>query len=155
MAKEIEHKFLVRSDDWKATSTEGKIYRQAYMASNPTVRIRIVDETTGILTLKTKIVGITREEFEYEVPLEDAQVMMASFTSGEIVEKRRHLCVVGGKTWEIDVFSGSNEGLIVAELELQSEDEPFELPEWVGECVTGDSRYSNSSLSQNPFCSWE
>lgn len=124
------------------------------MSSGPTVRVRVVEDT-GYITFKSKITGITRQEFEYEIPVEDAQEMLKSLTKGDIIEKRRHLCVVGGKTWEIDVFSGKNAGLIVAEIELESEDEVFELPSWAGECVTHDRRYSNSSLSESPYCDWE
>lgn len=154
MGKEIEHKFLVKSDDWKTTSTKGVLYSQGYISFNPAVRVRIAGEI-GYLTLKSKMTGITRQEFEYEIPVDNAKEMLATLTKGDIIEKKRYLCVVAGKTWEIDVFSGKNEGLVVAEIELESEDEPFEIPAWVGECVTHDRRYLNSSLSQNPFYNWD
>lgn len=153
MATEIEHKFLVQSDSWKKTADTGKLYMQGYMGNRPTVRARVVEDK-GFITMKSKVSKITRIEYEYEIPVDDAIDMLENFTKGDIVEKMRHLCVVGGKTWEIDVFFGLNEGLILAEIELESEDEEFELPDWAGECVSGDSRYSNSNLSQVPYYLW-
>lgn len=156
MAKEIEHKYLVTSDSWKKIASEGKVYVQGYMSSGgPTVRVRTVDEKRGFITFKSKVSRITRLEYEYEIPYEEAVEMLEFLTRGEIVRKLRYLCEVGGKTWEVDIFSGSNEGLMIAEIELEAEDEVFEIPSWVGECVSEDSRYSNSSLSQIPYTQWE
>jgi len=118
-----------------------------------TVRVRI-EGGRGVLTIKGETVGCSRAEFEYEVPVEEARELLG-MAVGYLVEKVRRFLTVGGKVWEVDVFSGANEGLVVAEIELGSEDEKFELPEWVGDEVTEDFRYSNASLSRMPFCDWE
>jgi adenylate cyclase len=156
MPVEIERKFLV-TGSWQeiAKNCKGLDVRQGYLCkdSNCTTRIRTMNNT-GILTIKGKGTGISRPEFEYEVPLAEANELLM-MCSGSIVEKTRYFVPVGGKTWELDVFKGDNEGLVVAEIELGSEDETFELPAWAGEEVTHDKRYGNSSLSQNPYKNWQ
>lgn len=154
MAKEIERKFLVDLSLWP---TEGRKIemQQAYLVieSQKVIRVRIADQK-GFITIKANRVGISRDEFEYEIPLEDAKAMMG-LSIGAIIDKSRYLYEYCGKTWEIDVFKGENEGLVVAEIELNHEDEAFEKPEWIREEVSNDIRYYNFQLSQNPFASWQ
>jgi len=156
---EIEHKFLLKNDGWKATASEGIRYRQAYIntSKGSTVRIRIAGDK-GYVTLKGSrggVKGISRSEFEYEVPLADAEAMMDELVDSAIIDKHRYFVEYEGKTWEIDVFAGDNEGLEVAEVELNSEDEEFAIPSWVGECVSEDRRYGNGNLAKMPFKGWE
>lgn len=156
---EIEHKFLLKNQDWKKLAKEKKLYRQAYIStkSGTTVRVRIVGHT-AYLTLKGMPSGatsISRSEFEYEIPIADAQTMMAEYVDSPIVEKYRHLIPFAGKLWEVDEFLGNNTGLAVAEIELKSEDEEFLIPNWIGECVSDDHRYTNASLAYVPFNTWE
>lgn len=155
MGKEIEHKFLIISDTWQQAAGEGIAYTQAYLSSGrATVRARVAGDK-GFLTLKGKAVGITRSEYEYQIPVEDAREMIRNLAVTAVVEKTRYLCLVEGETWEIDVFHGENEGLLVAEIELKAEDEVFELPDWAGECVTSDYRYANSNLANFPYSQWD
>jgi adenylate cyclase len=148
MAKEIERKFLV-SDDISLPSVSKRI-KQGYIprANNVTVRIRTVDDLIAYITIKGPTEGISRDEFEYKIPYEDA-LEMFSLCSDILVKRRYYL----GR-WEVDVFEGLNEGLVLAEIELNSEDEAFDLPEWVLDDVTHDKRYSNSNLINNPFTAW-
>lgn len=151
---EIERKFLVRNDKWREIS-QGILYRQAYLGSNNKVmtRIRITGEI-AFLTLKSKPVkGFARMEFEYEIPVHDAE-MLINLSEWLIVEKTRYKIKDGEVTWEIDEFHQENEGLIVAEVELEDENQEFALPEWIGEEVTNDHRYKNSSLARFPFKIW-
>ena len=155
---EIEHKFLLKNDDWRALASEGVRYRQGYIdtVNGTTVRVRIAGDQ-GYLTLKGKRggeAGITCSEFEYEIPLADAEGMIDEFLDTPLIDKHRYLVEYGGKTWEVDVFAGDTEGLVVAEIELASEDEEFDLPSWVGECVSGDYRYANGSLAKLAFKDW-
>lgn len=152
MSQEIERKFLVRLG-WKP-DTEGSRIAQGYLCSVPdrTVRVR-VRGGKGYLTVKGKNDGIRRAEFEYEIPLADAEAMLA-LCEQPLIEKTRYLVPQGELCWEVDVFAGANEGLTVAEIELPSEDTPFTRPDWLGEEVSGDPRYYNSSLIQHPFSAW-
>ncbi|MBQ2050767.1 MAG: CYTH domain-containing protein [Paludibacteraceae bacterium] len=153
MPKEIERKFLVVSDDYK--SSPRKYYKQGYLSVEPdkTVRVRVVGDK-GFLTVKGRNNGISRAEYEYEIPAADANDMLDNLVKTGVIEKWRYVCVVDGKKWEVDEFLGDNAGLVVAEIELQSEDEPFTKPAWAGDEVSGDARYYNSSLSQNPYKNW-
>ncbi len=158
MMMEIEHKFLITNDNWRASADQGTRYRQAYIttASPTTVRVRIAGDV-GYLTIKGKCsgeLGITRPEFEYEIPLADAEYMIAKVVDSQLIDKHRYIVEHAGKIWEVDVFSGDNEGLVVAEIELTSENEKFAIPTWVGECVSGQKCYSNSNLAKFPFKSW-
>lgn len=151
MGVEIERKFLVR------VLPEGERFVemvQGYLSVDMerTVRVRIEGEC-GVLTIKGKTEGCSRAEFEYEIPVGEARELMGMCV-GPVVEKVRRYVTVGGKMWEVDVFSGANEGLVVAEIELGSEGEEFEMPDWVGDEVTGDWRYTNSALSERPFGGW-
>ncbi|MBQ2590676.1 MAG: CYTH domain-containing protein [Paludibacteraceae bacterium] len=153
MPKEIERKFLVVSDEYK--SSPRKYYKQGYLSVEPdkTVRVRVVGDK-GFLTVKGRNNGISRAEYEYEIPAADANDMLDNLVKTGVIEKWRYVCVVDGKKWEVDEFLGDNAGLVVAEIELQSEDESFTKPAWAGDEVSGDARYYNSSLSQNPYKNW-
>lgn len=155
MGKEIERKFLVHGTAWRQLAT-GVHYRQGYLNSQKdrTVRVRTVGEKS-FLTVKGPTHGITRLEFEYEIPLKDALTMLNSLVEQPIIEKIRYRIPAGDFVWEVDEFLGVNEGLIVAEIELPEEDTPFEKPSWIGEEVSGDPRYYNSMLSINPYRTWQ
>ena len=156
MKTEIERKFLVVSDAWRDATDGAKLCEQGYISSDPeniTVRVRVLG-AQGFLTLKGPTKGISRSEMEYEIPVEDAATMLRNFCGDRVVSKMRYLLKSDGFQWEIDEFSGENQGLIVAEIELKTEDQPFEKPDWLGEEVSLDSRYFNAALSQNPFAAW-
>jgi len=146
--QETERKFLVNEQVHQAIEkSEGKQIRQGYIMDGPdgkTVRVR-TKGSKGFLTIKGKSVGISRSEYEYEIPLQDAESLLDQFCPVSL-SKVRYEVEVGGKTWEIDVFHGKLEGLMVAEIELESEDEAFELPEWAAEEVSHDPGYYNSNL---------
>lgn len=154
MAKEIERKFLLAGEDWRALGIASR-YRQGYLSTvrERTVRVRTI-EGKGFLTVKGVTVGVTRNEYEYEIPGADADEMLDSLCETPIIEKNRYKIPLGGVTWEVDEFLGVNDGLIVAEVELQSEDQSFPKPEWIGEEVTDDSRYFNANLVARPFSTW-
>ncbi len=154
MAKEIERKFLVKGDAWRKLA-QGVHYRQGYLNSTKerTVRIRTVGDR-AVITVKSPTKGITRTEFEYEIPYEDCTAMLDTLAEKPIIEKTRYKIPMDGFVWEIDEFFGVNEGLIVAEIELPDEETPFTKPEWIGEEVSGDPRYFNSNLVKNPFTTW-
>ena len=154
MSKEIERKFLVIGDSWRSLA-QGTHYRQGYLnsAKERTVRIRTINDK-AFMTIKGPTVGITRMEFEYEIPHIECVEMLTHLAEQPIVEKIRYKIAQDGLVWEIDEFLGVNKGLIVAEVELQSEDQKFEKPEWIGEEVSGDPRYFNSNLVKNPYTTW-
>lgn len=154
MALEIERKFLV-AGDYKLSATSCERIAQGYLASGAgcTVRVRVRGDR-GYLTIKGPSAdGVSRSEWEYEVPAREALEMLALCSSG-VIDKCRYLVPFAGHTFEVDEFYGDNEGLTVAEVELSSVDEQFARPEWLGEEVTGDVRYYNSSLARNPSCKW-
>ncbi len=153
MAVEIERKFLVK-EGWRPKD-RGITVRQGYLpqAGALLVRVRRQDQR-GFLTLKGRTEGIRRAEFEYEIPAADADALLA-FCAPPLIEKVRYLERVGDHTWEIDVFEGANQGLIVAEIELAAEDEAFSRPDWLGQEVSEDARYYNSNLSRNPYSTWD
>jgi len=155
VGQEIERKFLVTNDTWRRNAT-GTHYRQGFLSTEPerTVRVRIAGDR-GTLTIKGKTIGATRPEFEYDIPREDAKQLLDTLCQRPLIEKVRHVLREGAHTWEVDVFEGDNTGLVVAEIELQREDEPFERPPWLGEEVTDDPRYFNASLVQNPYSRWQ
>lgn len=154
MATEIERKFLVSNDNWRLVAEVGKKYRQGYLAKgNCTVRVRTAG-SKGFITIKGKSQGISRPEFEYEIPFSDAEEMFR-LCPGSLITKTRFIVLHEGHTWEIDVFDGENEGLIIAEIELKAEQENFSIPEWAGKEVSEDRRFSNSSLSVSPWNSWK
>ena len=147
MAKEIERKFLVIDKSYREMAVTGRSIVQAYLNRDPkaTVRVRITDDK-AFLTIKGKNDGATRDEWEYPIPVSDARDMIARCASGRRIEKKRFVVPVEGYDWEIDEFGGELEGLTVAEIELPAEDAEFSLPPFVGDEVTGDPRYYNSSL---------
>jgi adenylate cyclase len=156
MPTEIERKFLIDPDKWETvTKPIGKLYKQGYVLSeeNRIVRIRVTDDR-AYLTLKGATQGISRSEYEYAIPVDEGNEILKNFATSA-VEKIRYIIEFAGHTWEVDVFSGNNKGLIVAEIELQHEDEIFEKPAWVTAEVSHDSRYSNASLSVKPYKDWE
>lgn len=152
MATEIERKFLVTGDAWRQAPAVP--YAQGYLNRDKqrTVRVRIVRDQAW-LTVKGANDGATRAEFEYTIPLADAEQLLA-MCDGPLVRKLRRIVVHEGSTWEVDEFLGDNAGLVVAEIELQREDQPFACPAWLGAEVTHDPRYFNSSLAAAPFCTW-
>ena len=155
MAKEIERKFLVIGNKWRELA-KGTHYRQGYLNSikERTVRIRTINDK-AYLTVKGPTVGVTRMEFEYEIPYNDCVEMLDNLAEKPIIEKTRYKIKADNLVWEIDEFFGVNEGLIVAEVELQSEEQKFEKPEWIGEEISGDPRYFNSNLVNNPYTTWK
>ena len=151
---EIERKYLLRNEDWRGLA-EGVYYKQAYPneRGGNTVRVRIEGEKAK-LTIKGKAKNISRVEIEYDIPMEDAEALF-SLAKTPCVEKYRHKIPYKGNVWEVDEFLGENKGLVVAEIELKSEEQTFEKPEWIGEEVTLDKRYTNSNLAVKPYSSWK
>ena len=154
MGIEIERKFLLTGSQWKELAP-GTPYRQGYLNSTKerTVRVRTIADK-GFLTIKGVSVGATRVEYEYEIPHKDADALLNELCEKPLIEKNRYKIAHHGFTWEVDEFFGENDGLVVAEIELESEDQSFDKPEWVGEEVTGDPRYYNSSLIKEPYAQW-
>jgi adenylate cyclase len=154
MGVEIERKFLVSSDAWRRLG-EPVLLRQGYLSADPmrTVRVRIEGEQ-GVLTIKSKNEGASRGEWEYPIPLQDAEELLDRLCERPLVEKYRRRIDHQGFTWEVDEFLGENAGLVVAEIELPAEDAVFALPDWIGREVTGERRYYNSSLIRLPYSKW-
>lgn len=154
MGIEIERKFLVRDDSWKALG-RGALLRQGYLSSaaERIVRVRIEGDV-AMLTIKGRSSGATRGEWEYPIPLADAQDFLDRLCERPIIEKKRYRIAHEGMTWEVDEFLGENAGLVVAEIELETEDQAFAKPAWVGEEVTQDTRYFNANLLRHPYTSW-
>lgn len=156
MAKEIERKFLVRGPGWKDSGVRGRLYRQGYLptAKGTTARVRVVQgKKKAYLTIKGPRHGITRSEFEYKIPAEDAEQMLSELCYASVT-KTRYKVPHQGFVWEVDVFHGDNEDLVTVEVELCSEDQEFDVPAWVGEEVTDDSRYSSAALARLPYQQW-
>ena len=153
MGTEIERKFLVRGDAWRALG-RAAVFRQGYLSTvkERTVRIRVVGDQ-GWITVKGLTVGATRAEFEYAIPVDDAHEML-ELCAQPLIEKTRTVVDLGDLQWEIDEFTGPNEGLIVAEVELQRGDQEIDPPDWVGDEVTDDPRYFNATLTAHPFSTW-
>ncbi|HIX27670.1 MAG TPA: CYTH domain-containing protein [Candidatus Barnesiella excrementigallinarum] len=155
MGLEIERKFKVKDLSYRQNAVECKYYKQGYISTDKarTIRIRIAGDS-AFLTIKSTNRGCTRQEFEYPIPLADAAEMLDTLCLPGIIEKKRYIYRYEGHTWEIDEFLGDNAGLVVAEIELKSESESFQLPPFIGSEVTGDPRYYNSSLSVKPYNTW-
>jgi adenylate cyclase len=155
MGFEIERKFLVRDDGWRNSVIRQANIRQAYLDSdaNVSIRVRVRDNNSATLTLKTRWSKLRRREFEYDIPTADAEELI-SLRRGNIVEKVRYIVPAGELIWEIDVFSGENLGLVIAEIELPSQNHRIELPPWIGAEVTGQDRYYNGTLAQRSYRSW-
>jgi adenylate cyclase len=152
---EIERKFLVVGDAWHSLARKRIVVRQAYLASDSDLsfRVRIKDESSAQLTIKSRGAELRRSEFEYPIPTQDAEALIAK-RRGSIIAKVRHEIPWNGLKWEVDVFSGDNAGLVIAEIELQHEQQVFEMPTWIGVEVTGQRGYYNSALAQRPYCVW-
>lgn len=154
MALEIERKFLVISDNWQRLGTP-EVVRQGYLSRDieRTVRVRIKGDK-AFLTIKGRNEGAVRTEFEYAIPTDEAAVLLDTLALKPLIEKTRTKVAYAGKIWEIDRFFGENEGLVLAEVELASENETVQLPSWIGQEVTHLTRYYNSTLSKRPYCKW-
>ena len=154
MATEIERKYLVLEETWRSRAV-GMVFRQGYLSTvkERTVRVRVVGDL-GYLTVKGLTVGSVRTEFEYQVPIADAEQMLDELCEQPLIEKTRYVIEENGLTWEIDEFAGANEGLIVAEVELGDESQQVDPPDWVGEEVTNDARYFNANLIAHPVSEW-
>jgi adenylate cyclase len=154
MGIEIERKFLTRDERWK-TLGQGVLIRQGYLSSQPDriVRVRIERES-AMLTIKGRSTGATRGEWEYPVPLDDARTLLDQLCEKPIIEKKRYRILHEGMMWEVDEFFGDNLGLVVAEIELEAEDQPFAKPDWLGAEVTQDARYFNANLLRHPYSKW-
>ncbi|MBW9053992.1 CYTH domain-containing protein [Rhizobium mesosinicum] len=148
MAKEIERKFLVRGEAWRSAAESKSVLKQGYIASmeDRSVRVRILDEKTARLTMKIGRGTLTRDEFEYEIPVSDAEELLEN-AIGVVIEKTRYRVPYEGFVWEVDVFAGAHRGLVIAEVEMQTETDNPPLPTWLGREVTGDFRYSNQALA--------
>lgn len=146
MGVEIERKFLLKNDDWKKLATKGQKIKQGYLnlAVERTVRVRIINNQ-GFLPIKGKSVNTTRLEFEYEIPIKEAEEIL-KLSDKTVIDKTRYKVLACGKVWEIDIFEGDNKGLKIAEIELTDENEVFNIPDWIGEEVSTESKYYNSNL---------
>lgn len=156
MATEIERKFLVTDDSWRNEVAKAAFYRQGYLANSDgaSVRVRVADGR-GYLNIKSMTLGMSRHEFEYTIPLDEAEQMLDELCLGPKIEKTRYFVEHGAHTWEVDVFEGDNAGLVVAEVELGAVDEAFERPPWAGREVSDDKRYYNVCLVQHPYKEWK
>jgi len=154
MPVEIERKFLVVSTAWRAAVTRTALFRQGYLGSSASCSIRVrVADREGSLNIKGRVAGARRAEYEYAIPLAEAEELLELCSEGRI-DKHRHVVAHGGREWEVDEFFGDNAGLVLAEIELDDEVEELELPAWAGAEVTEDVRYYNSSLARTPWRAW-
>ncbi|MCC6994633.1 MAG: CYTH domain-containing protein [Deltaproteobacteria bacterium] len=154
MAQEIERKYLVDVARWRPAGQGARLV-QGYLSSRKECVVRVrIEDAVARLTVKGEATGISRAEFEYPIPVADAEVMLATLCQRPLIEKQRHREVHNGKVWEIDVFAGENRGLVLAEVELASEHEVVDVPPWATQEVSHDARYYNSSLIARPFSSW-
>ncbi len=156
MAVEIERKFLVTDDSWKEKATR-KLYCQGYLIREKgrTVRVRRVGDRAFFTVKGATTQGCSRSEYEYEIPVDDGQELLETLCHQPLIEKYRYLVEFANMVWEVDEFLGENSPLVVAEIELEHVEQPFEKPPWLGEEVTGDARYYNSSLSQTSYSEWK
>jgi CYTH domain-containing protein len=154
MGIEIERKFLVDTLKWKEAGAGTRIV-QGYLSSTKerVVRVRLIGDEAR-LTIKGATEGIVRPEYEYPIPPQDAREMLDALCERPFIDKTRHLIDHAGRTWEVDVFHGDNEGLVIAEVELEDAEETVELPHWAGKEVSDDHRYSNSNLAKRPYSTW-
>ena len=155
MAIEIERKFLVKERPFAMAKRSLKI-NQGYILNEKSKVIRVREKGDDyFLTIKGNNIGISRLEYDFPISKDDAEELIIHFCKTTLIEKTRHYVEHKGHTWEVDEFHGTNDGLIVAEIELESEDEKFEIPNWIGEEVTQDERYYNMNLAVHPYTSWE
>jgi len=155
MGIEIERKFTLKNDNWRKDVRRSQRYVQGYLAGNDrsSIRVRVAGDKAN-LNIKSATLGIFRQEYEYDIPLADAVDMLEKLCEKPVIDKVRHFVTFDNKTWEIDEFSGENNGLIVAEIELNNENEAITLPEWADEDVSHDARYYNVCLVKHPFKNW-
>lgn len=153
MGIEIERKFLVKDDSWRSLG-QGVLLTQGYLAGSEhsTVRVRIAGDV-AYLTVKGKVKNLTRQEFEYEIPVSDAQAIL-KLCYPRVVEKTRYKIYLQDLIWEVDEFVGANQGLVMAEVELTSPEQSVPLPEWIAQEVSDDPRYFNSYLASHPYGTW-
>jgi adenylate cyclase len=155
MALEVEHKFLLANENWRQAVERSEIFRQGYLSSQPTSSIRVrICERRAWLNIKSATVGTHRLEYEYEIPVADAEEIMTHLCKKPLIEKTRHYVRHGNDLWEIDEFEGVNLGLIVAEIELDEIGQAFDRPAWLGAEVTEDLRYYNNNLALHPYSEW-
>ncbi|MGB0720911.1 MAG: CYTH domain-containing protein [Gammaproteobacteria bacterium] len=155
MATEIERKFLTCGDEWRHTAHKVARMRQGYLSNNANASVRVrISGDKAQLNIKSMTLGVQRHEFEYDIPLDDAQTLLDEMADGPLVEKDRYYVRHGDHLWEVDEFFGDNAGLIVAEVELSHVDEKPQLPDWVGEDVSHEERYYNVMLAKHPFKDW-
>lgn len=155
MGKEIERKYKVKDGSYKKFSS-GELYRQGFLSTDPqrVVRVRVANNK-GFLTVKSANIGAERSEFEYVIPVDEANEMLDKLCVKPLIEKYRYTLQFEGLTWVVDEFTGENEGLVLAEIELQYNGQDFKLPDWIGQEVTGDMRYYNSNLVKEPYKNWK
>lgn len=155
MATEIERKFLLKNDSWRTEANEGSMIRQGYLAGTEksSIRVRVSGEKANI-NIKSATLDVTRQEYEYAIPLSEANEILDTLCEGPLIEKTRYHVQHDDHVWEVDEFYGDNQGLVVAEIELNSADENFERPDWVGEEVSDDTRYYNVCLVKHPYKDW-
>jgi adenylate cyclase len=155
MAIEIEHKFLLANDEWRQHVSHSVKYRQGYLSSLATTSIRVrISDDHAWLNIKSATIGTHRHEYEYEIPVSDANEILTNLCRKPLIEKIRHFVTDNGSLWEIDEFEGDNQGLIVAEIELEETGQTFSKPSWLGKEVTGDLRYYNNNLATHPYSEW-
>jgi adenylate cyclase len=155
MGVEIERKFLVKNDNWRSRVESESALKQGYLVAQPALTIRVrSDGDKAQLTVKGGSAGISRSEYEYEIPLQDAQQMIDALVTGNVIDKTRYKVRCGNHLWDLDLFHGDNEGLVMAEVELANEAEVFEMPDWAGEEVSDDPRYYNANLFKHPYRDW-
>lgn len=155
MALEIERKFLVINDKWKDSVVSQSVIKQGYLATTERASVRVrVDGDQANINIKGSTKGIRRREYEYPIPLEEAQALLDHLVTGAAIDKVRYKVRCGNHIWDLDLFHGANQGLVVAEVELSHEDEDFVMPDWAGDEVSLDTRYYNATLVQHPFCDW-
>lgn len=156
MSWEIERKYLVADDAWRTAVVRRRRLEQGYLAITRDCAVRVrIDGDRANLNIKNATLDIARQEFEYPVPLADAREMLVSLCAGRTLSKMRHWVEHQGDTWEVDVFEGANQGLVLAEIEIQDREQRFAVPEWVGREVSGDERYLNSYLAVTPYTTWQ
>ena len=155
MALEIEHKFLLKNNDWQKDITKSSRYKQGYLISDNKKSIRIrTSNDKAWLNIKSATIGTHRHEYEYEIPFSEGEEILNTLCEKPLIEKTRHLVPYNQHTWEIDVFTGDNEGLVVAEIELTHVGEPFSKPAWIDKEVSDDLRYYNNQLCKHPYKNW-
>jgi adenylate cyclase len=155
MPTEIERKFLLRNDEWKLAADSGTKYKQGYLVGSEKASVRVrIEGDKAFLNIKSATLGVRRQEYEYSIPNDEAEEMLASLCESPLVEKTRYIVKFDGLEWEIDVFEGENQGLTVAEVELDDENQKIQLPSWCGKEVSDDPRYYNVNLVKHPYSSW-